>query len=183
MKSAPPVQKDGPRINEEIRSREVQLIDHTGANKGVVDFQTAMSMAAAAGLDLVEIVPTAVPPVCKIINFGKFRYDQTKREKESKKSQHQVKVKEVKLSANISTHDLSVKIRHAKEFLEDGNKVKITCAFRGREIMHPEKGNKMMAQVILDLDEVSMVEAAPKLFGKFLNMVLAPCSKKKKPGQ
>lgn len=168
------------RVNQEIRVPKVRVINEVGEQLGVISIQEALSRAVDAGLDLVEIVPGAVPPVCKIIDYGKFRYDQTKREKESKKSQHQVKVKEIKLSANISSHDLTVKIKHARAFLEDGNKVKVTCGFRGREIMHPELGIKMVSQFIQALDEVSMVEMEPKLLGKFLNVVLAPCSKKKK---
>ena len=171
------------RVNQEIRVPKVRVINEDGEQLGVMSIQEALSRAVDAGLDLVEIVPGAVPPVCKIIDYGKFRYDQTKREKESKKSQHQVKVKEIKFSANISSHDLTVKVTHAKEFLEKGNKVKITCAFRGREIMHPELGIKTMSQIIQQLDEVSMVEVEPKLLGKFLTMVLAPCSKKKKQSQ
>ncbi len=139
-------------------------------------------MAREANLDLVEIVATSVPPVCKIINYGKFRYDQTKREKENRKSQHQVKVKEVKLSPNISKHDRDVKVRQAKEFLEKGNKVKVTCAFRGREITHPEVGEQLVADVMKELDEYAVVEASPKLLGKFLGAVLAPSGKKKKVG-
>lgn len=168
------------RVNQEIRTPKVRVINEVGEQLGILTIQEAMARATEAGLDLVEIVPTAAPPVCKIIDFGKFRYDQTKREKESKKSQHQVKVKEVKVSLNISTNDLAVKIRHAKNFLEEGNKVKVTCNFRGREIMHPELGQKIMSHVIRELEEVSMVEVEPKLLGKFLNAVLAPCSKKKK---
>lgn len=149
-----------------------------GEQLGVIATQEALALAKEAGLDLVEIVSSSAPPVCKIIDFGKFRYDQTKREKESKKSQHQVKVKELKISPNISTHDLEVKMRHAKEFLEKGNKVKITCSFRGREIMHSALGMKLVEQCIQQLEEVSMVEATPKMLGRLLHAVLAPCSKK-----
>lgn len=170
------------RVNQEIRTPKVRVINEVGDQLGIISIQEALARAADVGLDLVEIVPTATPPVCKIIDFGKFRYDQTKREKESKKSQHQVKVKEIKISLNISLNDLSTKIRHAKEFLEKGNKVKVTCTFRGREVMHPELGNKIMSSLIQELSEVSMVEAEPKMLGRFLNAVLAPCSKKKKQG-
>jgi translation initiation factor IF-3 len=139
-----------------------------------------MTLAREAGLDLVEVVATSVPPVCKIIDYGKFRYDQTKRERESRKAQHQVKVKEVKISPNISEHDLLVKLRQAKDFLEDGNKVKVSCQFRGREITHPEVGEKLMLRVIQELEEVALVEVMPKFFGKLLGLVLAPSGKKKK---
>lgn len=168
------------RVNYEIRAPKVRVIGATGEQLGVVTIQEALQAAQEAGLDLVEIVATSTPPVCKIIDHGKFRYDQAKREKESKKSQHQVKVKEVKLSPNISENDRNIKVRHAKEFLEDGNKVKITCMFRGREIMHPEVGDKLMKGVLQELEELVVVEAAPKIMGKILSMVLAPAPNKKK---
>lgn len=166
------------RVNHEIRVPKVRVINEVGEQLGVLATQDALNLAREAGLDLVEIVSSSAPPVCKIIDFGKYRYDQTKREKENKKSQHQVKVKEIKISPNISAHDLDVKMRHAKEFLEKGNKVKITCPFRGREIMHSTLGMKLMEQCIKELEDFAMVEAAPKMFGRMLNAVLAPCLKK-----
>lgn len=168
------------RVNHEIRVPKVRVISAEGEQLGVLTVQEAMTMAREAGMDLVEVVAGSVPPVCKIIDYGKFRYDQTKRERESRKAQHQVKIKEVKFGPNISDHDLQVKVRHAKEFLEEGNKVKFTCMFRGREITHPEVGDRLFNDIITQLDEISMVEAAPKLLGKILSMVLAPASKKKK---
>ena len=168
------------RVNHEIRSPRVRVIDENGEQLGVMMFHEAMTLARNAGMDLVEVVPTSVPPVCKIIDYGKFRYDQTKRERDSRKSQHQIKVKEVKISPNISEHDLSVKLRQAKDFLEKGNKVKVSCAFRGREITHPEVGEKLVMRFIQELEEISMVEASPKLLGKLLGFVLAPSGKKKK---
>jgi translation initiation factor IF-3 len=158
----------------------VRVITHTGEQLGVLTLHEALTLAQEQGLDLVEIVPTAVPPVCKIIDYGKFRYDQTKREKESKKSQHQVKVKELKFSPNISVHDLEVKKRQAKSFLEEGNKVKISCVFRGREMMHPEFGERILTEIIQELNEISLCEAPVKLFGRMMTMVLAPQAKKKK---
>lgn len=137
-------------------------------------------MSDAEGLDLVEIVPGSNPPVCKIMNFGKFRYDQTKREKESKKAQHQVKVKEIKLKPNTDDHDLETKIRHAKEFVSKGNKVKVTCTFRGREMAHPEIGEKLVQRFCASLEEMAMVESPPKMMGRMLIAVLAPGAKKKK---
>ncbi len=168
------------RVNYEIRAPKVRVISETGEQLGIMTVQEALYMAKEAGLDLVEVVATSVPPVCKIIDYGKFRYDQAKREKESKKSQHQIKVKEVKLSPNISENDLQVKVRHAKEFLEKGNKVKFTCMFRGREIMHPEVGDRMMTGILQELEEISLVEAQPKMMGKILSMVLSPAPNKKK---
>ena len=156
------------------------MISETGEQLGVMTHHEAMTMARAAGLDLVEVVSTSVPPVCKIIDYGKFRYDQTKRERESRKSQHQIKVKEVKISPNISEHDLLIKLRQSREFLEKGNKVKITCQFRGREITHPELGEKLTRRVVQEMEDVSMIETVPKFLGKFLSLVLAPSGKKKK---
>lgn len=167
-------------MNQEIRVPKVRVITQTGEQLGVLTLHEALDLAREQGLDLVEIVPTAVPPVCKIIDYGKFRYDQTKREKESKKSQHQVKVKELKFSPNISEHDLDVKMRQAKDFLEKGNKVKISCVFRGREMMHPEFGDRILSKLMQDLQEISTCEAPAKMFGRMMTMVLAPALKKKK---
>jgi translation initiation factor IF-3 len=167
------------RINHEIRARELRVISSTGEQLGVLPLAAALAAAERQGLDLIEIVPTANPPVAKIMDYGKFRYEQTKRERESKKSQHQVKVKEVKISPNISEHDLEVKLRQAHEFLEKGNKVKLTLMFRGREMMHQDVGLKLMERAIQTLAEVSMVETHAKLFGRFLTMVLAPATRKK----
>src|SRR5581483_7732160 len=126
MKAALPVAKDGPRINEEIRVREVQLIDSTGDNKGVVDIQTALSMADAAGLDLVEIAPNSSPPVCKILDYGKYKFQAQKKAAEARKKQKTVEVKEIKLRPMIDDHDYDVKMRSMKRFFEEGDKVKIT---------------------------------------------------------
>jgi translation initiation factor IF-3 len=168
------------KVNREIRAPKVRVISHTGEQIGVISIQEALAMADAEGLDLVEIVPGSNPPVCKIINFGKFRYDQTKREKESKKSQHQVKIKEIKLKPNTDDHDLETKIRHAKEFLSKGNKVKVTCTFRGREMAHPEIGDRLVQRFCMSLEDVAMAESPPKMMGRMLIAVLAPGAKKKK---
>jgi translation initiation factor IF-3 len=132
------------------------------------------------GLDLVEVVPTSKPPVCKIIDYGKFRYDQTKREKESKKAQHQVKVKEVKVKPNIDDHDLDVKQRRARDFLDKGFKVKLTCMFRGRENAHPEIGEAVVRRFCESLEDIATPESMPKRMGRTLTLVLAPGVKKKK---
>lgn len=158
----------------------MRVISHTGEQIGIITIQEALAMADAEGLDLVEIVPGSNPPVCKIINFGKFRYDQTKREKESKKSQHQVKVKEIKLKPNTDVHDQETKARHAREFLAKGNKVKVTCTFRGREMAHPEIGERIMQKFCADLEDVAIIEAPAKMMGRLLIAVLAPGAKKKK---
>jgi translation initiation factor IF-3 len=166
------------RINKEIRTPKVRLISDEG-QVGIVSIHEALQMAEEAGLDLVEIVPTSQPPVCKIMNFGKYRYDQTKREKESKKAQHQIKVKEVKLKPNIDDHDLETKLRQAKEFLSKGNKVKVTLSYRGREMAHPEIGENLMQKVCEDLVEYASAESTPKRMGRMLTVVLAPKPKKK----
>jgi translation initiation factor IF-3 len=168
------------KVNKDIRAPQLRVITQNGDQLGILSFAEALQRAQAEGLDLVEIVPTANPPVCKIINYGKFRYDQTKREKESKKSQHQVKVKELKFSPNISEHDLDVKIGQARDFLSKGHKVKVSCVFRGREMAHPEIGQKQLERVVDLLKEVAQCETPTKMFGRMLTMVLAPGIKKKK---
>ena len=170
------------KVNREIRASKVRVIGHTGEQVGVLPLYEALAMAEELGLDLVEIVPGSVPPVCKIINFGKFRYDQSKREKENKKASHQIKVKEVKLKPNIDVHDLETKTKHAREFLLSGNKVKITCTFRGREMMHPEIGEKIVTTMCQQLEDISIAESPPKMMGRMLLVVLAPGAKKKKEG-
>lgn len=169
------------RINRQIRVPKVRLIDEQGNQLGVVSIREAQQKAEDAGLDLVEIAPNAEPPVCKIIDFGKFRYDQTKREKESKKAQHQIKVKEVKLKPNIDSHDLEIKINQAKKFLGQGNKVKVTMMFRGREMVHSEIGEKVVEDFYKALDDDGAIESPPKRFGRTITLVIAPSTKKKKP--
>ena len=174
MKSALPAQKDGPRINEEIRSREVQLIDVTGDNKGVVEFTLAMSMAEAAGLDLVEISPNSVPPVCKILDFGKYKFQAQKKAAEARKKQKVVEIKEIKLRPMIDDHDYQVKMRSMQRFFEEGDKVKITLRFRGREMAHQELGYKLLQRVKDDTDKISKVESEPRFEGRQMVMLLAP---------
>ena len=168
------------RVNRQIRASNVRVIDKNGSQAGILTIQQALALAETDDLDLVEIAPNADPPVCKIIDYGKFRYQQTKREKESKKAQHQVKVKEVKVKPNTDSHDLQVKIKHAREFIEKGNKVKITCMFRGREMAHPEIGRRVIQKIIDALSEVATAEAFPKQMGRNLSVTLAPGAKKKK---
>lgn len=168
------------RVNREIRAPKVRLIGAEGEQVGVVALYEALRMAEDAGMDLVEISAGSVPPVCKIIDYGKFRYDQTKREKENKKAQHQSKVKEVRFKPNIDEHDFLTKLGHAREFISKGNKVKITCTFRGREMAHPENGVKLVQRFCDELEDISQAEAPAKMFGRMLTTVLAPGSKKKK---
>jgi len=168
------------RVNREIRVPQVRVISDTGEQIGLMATRDAMRMAEEKGLDLVEIVPAASPPVCKIMDYGKYRYDQTKREKESKKASHQVKVKEIKFKPNINENDLQTKLRQTRDFLAKGYKVKVSCMFRGREMIHTEIGERLVQKVIDDLDDVAAVEAPLKLFGRFYTVVLAPSLKKKK---
>ncbi len=168
------------KVNREIRAPKVRVISHLGEQVGVIPLYEALAMAEEQGLDLVEIVPGSNPPVCKVMNFGKFRYDQSKREKENKKAQHQIKVKEIKLKPNIDVHDLETKTRHARDFLTDGNKVKITCTFRGREMAHPEIGEKIVQDMCQTLEDISTMESPAKMMSaRTLIVVLAPGGKKK----
>jgi translation initiation factor IF-3 len=167
------------RINREIRALKVRVIDSDGGQVGVVTLAEALAKAEQAGLDLVEIAPSAEPPVCKIIDFGKYRYQLTKKEKEQKKTQHQVKVKEIKIKPNTDDHDLEVKTRHAKEFIAKGNKVRITCVFRGREMLHTEFGMRNIQRICTELSESATPESPPKMLGRSLSVVLAPGAKKK----
>jgi translation initiation factor IF-3 len=174
MKSAQPVQKDGPRINEEIRVREVQLIDATGHNHGATPIQAALDMAQSAGLDLVEIAPNSVPPVCKLLDYGKYKYQAQKKAAEARKRQHVVEIKEIKLRPMIDDHDYDVKMRAMKRFFEEGDKVKITLRFRGREMAHQELGYQLLNRVKGDIGPMAKVESEPRFEGRQMVMVLAP---------
>lgn len=160
----------------------MRVINAEGKQVGVISRREAFALAEEAGLDLVEIVPNANPPVCKIIDYGKFRYDQTKREKESKKASFQIKVKEVKLKPNIDVHDFETKLNRARTFLEKGNKVKITCMFRGRELAHPEIGEKVVQRMLDALEDLGLKEAPLKRMGRTLITVVAPLPTGKKAG-
>ncbi|MGD2169235.1 MAG: translation initiation factor IF-3 [Chlamydiota bacterium] len=168
------------RVNRQIRTDKVRVISEDGSQLGILTVPEAMRKAEEAGLDLVEIAPKAKPPVCKIIDYGKYRYLLTKKEKESKKSQHQIRVKEVKLKPNIDVHDLNTKLKRARDFLEKGNKVKITCMFRGREMLHMNIGYEVVKKFCEDLSDVGSVEAPTKQMGRTITTVLAPQSKKNK---
>ena len=174
MRAAPPVPKDGPRINEDIRVREVHLIDKDGGNRGNVAISDALAIAKEAGLDLVEISPNATPPVCKLLDFGKYKYQEQKKQAEARKKQEIVEVKEVKFRPMIDDHDYDVKMRAMQRFFEEGDKVKVTLRFRGRELAHPELGMKLLQQVKLDFEPVAKVEYEPRMEGKQMIMILAP---------
>ena len=174
MRTPQPVQKDGPRLNEEIRSNQVQLIDQTGANIGVVDTQAALAKAVEAGLDLVEIAPNSEPPVCKLLDYGKYKYQAQKKAAEARKKQKVVEVKEIKLRPMIDDHDYEVKMRSMQRFFEEGDKVKVTLRFRGREMAHQELGTKLLERVKGDTGTIAKVESEPRFEGRQMIMVLAP---------
>jgi translation initiation factor IF-3 len=174
MRVALPVQKDGPRINEEIRVREVQLIDQDGKNRGVVPIQSALETAQEAALDLVEVAPNMTPPVCKILDYGKFKYQEQKKAAEARKKQKIVEIKEIKFRPMIDDHDYDVKMRAIRRFFEEGDKVKVTLRFRGREMAHQELGAKLLDRVRDDVVSLAKVEQAPKFEGRQMVMVLAP---------
>ncbi|HAR42990.1 MAG TPA: translation initiation factor IF-3 [Bdellovibrionales bacterium] len=173
--------KDEHRINERIRVPEVRLIDENGGQVGVVSTREALQMARDRGLDLMEVSPNAQPPVCKICDYGKFKYEKKKKEHIAKKKQTVIKVKEIQLRPQTEEHDLDYKFKNVRTFLEDGDKAKISIMFRGREITYVEQGFKMMRQLEEQVKDIAIVEAPPKLEGKKLIMVLAPASSGKKP--
>lgn len=166
--------KDEHRINERIRVPQVRLIDDVGGQVGVVPTPQALQMARDKGLDLVEVAPEANPPVCKILDYGKFKYEKKKKDHEAKKKQTVIKVKEIQLRPQTEQHDLDYKFKNIRQFLEDGDKAKITILFRGREIVYADQGRKIMAQLIELMKDISVVESYPKLEGKRMMMVLAP---------
>ena len=169
-----PISRESLRINEEIRIREVRVTSASGEQLGIMATRDALRMAEEQHLDLVEVAPKAKPPVCRIMDFGKYRYEQQKREKEAKKKQKIVTIKEVKLRPNIEQHDFNVKLKNALRFLEEGNKVKVTIMFRGRELSHPELGREVLDRVSEQLKELVSIERDAKLEGKNMTMILAP---------
>ncbi len=171
---APPPTKEGPRVNEEITARQVRVIDDDGENHGVITVEEGIRIAEAAGLDLVEVSPNADPPVCKILDYGKFKYEQQKRKNEARKKQKTIEVKEIKFRPNIEQHDYEVKMRALKKFIEEGDKVKVTLRFRGREMAHQELGLEVLQRVQAEMDEQAKVEQRPNMEGRQMIMVLAP---------
>jgi translation initiation factor IF-3 len=174
MKAMPVQPKDGPRINHEIRVREVQLIDAEGRNRGVVNIDEALQASEEAGLDLVEIVPGATPPVCKILDYGKFRFLEQKKSAEARKKQKIVEVKEIKLRPGIDDHDYGVKMKAVRRFFEEGDKVKVTLRFRGREMAHQDLGLRLLERVKSEIANIAKVEIEPSIEGRQMVMVLAP---------
>lgn len=168
------IAKEEPRINEQIRIREIRVVGDDGAQLGLMSPKEAMAIAAERHLDLVEIAPTAKPPVCRIMDYGKYRYEQQKREKEAKKKQKVIDVKEVKLRPGIEDHDFEVKLKNAIRFLQDGDKVKCTIMFRGREMSHPELGEVLLNRLAEELKDLAIVERKSKLEGRNMIMIVGP---------
>ena len=172
--NAPPTRDTGPRINERIRVAEIRLIGPDGENVGVVSPSVGLQMAQESGLDLVEISPNASPPVCKVMDLGKFKYEQQKRDAEARKKQKVIDVKEVKFRPGTDTHDYDVKMRNVLKFLESGDKVKVTLRFRGREMAHQELGLELLHRIRDEVGEAGKVESMPKLEGRQMVMMIAP---------
>lgn len=173
------VKKEGERINQFITAPEVRVVHDEKGSLGIMSIKDALALAKEEGSDLVEIVPTAEPPVCKIINYGKYKFDIQKKSKEAKKKQKSVQLKEIKMRPQISIHDYNFKMKHIREFLDEGNKVKITIMFRGREMAHTEFGYDLINKIIQDLENEASTEKPAKLEGKNLSAVLNPMKMKK----
>ncbi len=171
--NAPPQRDTGPRVNDRIRSTEIRLIGADGENVGVVTPARAMAMADEAGLDLVEISPNAQPPVCKIMDFGKFKYEQQKRESEARKKQKIIEIKEVKFRPNTDKHDYDVKMRNVFKFLENGDKVKISLRFKGREMAHQSLGRELLERVAEDVKDHGKIDNMPKMEGRQMIMMIS----------
>lgn len=171
---APPPRNDEPRINDRIRAREVRLIGQDGAQLGMKTLPEALSIARAAELDLVEVAGNANPPVCRIMDYGKFRYEQSRKERDSRKNQHVVELKEVRIRPKIDDHDLETKGRQAAKFLDHGDKVKLTVLFRGREMAHPDLGKALLDQLIEQLKANGTVEQTPRLEGRAMTAIMNP---------
>ncbi len=168
-------------MNQGIRAREVRVIDSDGSQIGIMPLRDALRLAEEKGLDLVEVAPQARPVVCRIMDFGKYKYEQSKREKEARRNQRIITVKEVKLRPGIEDHDFQTKARNAVRFLKDGDKVKVTLMFRGREIVHPHLGQQLLNRLAEQVQELAVIERAPKLEGRNMIMILAP--KQNQPGR
>ena len=159
-------------INEQIRDKEIRLIGTNGEQLGIMSSRDAMKLAEEAGLDLVKIAPTANPPVCKIVDYGKFRYEQVRKEKEAKKKQRIIEIKEIRLSPNIDTNDLNTKVNAARKFLSKGDKVKVTLRFRGREMAHMNNSKHILDDFAQSLSDIAVIEKAPKVEGRSMTMFL-----------
>ncbi|MCE2517120.1 MAG: translation initiation factor IF-3 [Alphaproteobacteria bacterium] len=172
MKSPP--SRGGPRVNGAITSAKIRCIDENGEQLGIISVDEAIARAEDAGLDLIEVQPNVDPPVCKILDYGKFKYEAQKRANEARKKQKVVDVKEIKLRPNIDEHDYQVKMKNVRKFIDAGDKVKVTLRFRGREMAHQELGAQVLRRVREEMEELTRVEAMPKMEGRQMVMVLAP---------
>ena len=166
--------RDGPRVNEEINALKLRLVDERGQMIGVVSRSDALTRASEAGLDLVEVAPGADPPVAKILDYGKYKYEEQKKKNEARKKQKIIEVKEIKLRPGIDDHDYDVKMRSMVKFIEEGDKVKVTMRFRGRELAHQDLGMNVLMRVKDDLDKVAKVEQTPRMEGRQMTMVMSP---------
>lgn len=162
------------QINEDIRDKEVRLISSDGQQLGIMSSRDALAVAAKAGLDLVKISPKATPPVCKVMDYGKYRFEQSKREKEAKKNQHVVEIKEIRMSPSIDVGDLNTKLRNANKFLAAGNRVKVTVRFRGREMAHTNIGEELLKKFAESCAEIASLDRKPKLEGRHMTILLSP---------
>jgi translation initiation factor IF-3 len=171
------------RVNERIRIREVRLIDDEGNQVGIIQTRDALEMARERGLDLVEVAPNAVPPVCRLMDYGKFRYEQSRKERDSRKTQHVIRLKEVRIEPKIGDHDLETKGRQAAKFLDGGDKVKLSVLFRGRSITHPELGRDLLDQLQEQLREHGTIEQTPRMEGRTMTMHMAPLRPKSGGGE
>jgi len=168
------ISNKGHQLNEEIRDREVRLVSAEGEQLGIMSSHEALEKAIDAGLDLVKISPTADPPVCKLMDYGKFKFEQQKREKEARKNQRIVEIKEVRMSPGIDVNDFNVKLRNAQKFLADGDRVKVTVRFRGREMAHTDIGKGLLVKFAQQCSEIATMEKDPKLEGRFMTIFLSP---------
>ena len=173
-----PIGKLEHQINEEIRDKELRVIGAEGDQLGIMTSAAALALAEEKNLDLVKIAPNAVPPVCKIMDYGKFRFEQLKKEKEARKNQKVVEVKEIRMSPSIDTNDFNTKVKNAQKFLKDGNRVKVTVRFRGREMAHTSLGEELLKQFGADCDEIATVAKGAKLEGRNMSMFLSPKNSK-----
>jgi len=166
------------RVNRRIRAREVRLIGEEGEQLGVLSLEKALQLASDSDLDLVEVAPTADPPVCRILDYGKYRYEQTKKDRKARKSQRSSLLKEIRIRPRVKEHDIGTKVKIARKLLEDGDKVRFFVVFRGREITHPELGVTVLQKIATDLKDVATLDGSPAMVGRIMNLVLSPISAK-----
>ena len=169
---APPPRARGPRVNHQIRIRQIRVIDDEGKQLGVIETADALALASHKGLDLVEIAPNQRPPVCRIMDYGRYKYEVKKKEQASKRKQHTIKIKEVRVRPKIGEHDIQVKVKRAREFLEAGDKVQVHCLFRGREMAHKDVGERVMMKLFDALSDIAKVERRPLMEGRRMVMLL-----------